>query len=156
MGASSVTYSPAAKPSREMFRLCTRVRGMPMKLVPHNGLTQGAYYGDDAQMATNYPLARLRDPATGKVTYCRTRDYSTMGVATGAAIVDTTFTVPASLPIGQYQLAVVANGIASDEVAVTVDTGSGRAQYAVARYDNGTASGTVTASGWPTRSDRAN
>src|SRR5205085_2488188 len=63
----------------------------------------------------------------------------TMGVATGAAIVDTTFTVPASLPIGQYQLAVVANGIASDEVAVTVDTGSGRAQYVlVDRYDNDT------------------
>ena len=131
-----------------------------MKLVPHNGLTQGAYYGDDAQMATNYPLARLRDPATGKVTYCRTRDYSTMGVATGAAIVDTTFTVPASLPIGQYQLAVVANGIASDEVAVTVDTGSGRAQYRARRpvrqRHGHPLVTTSTASGWPTRSDRAN
>lgn len=104
-----------------------------------NGLTQGAYYGDDAQMATNYPLVRLRDPVTGKVTYCHTRDHSTMGVATGSAIVDTTFTVPASMPIGQYQLAVVANGIASDEVAVTVDRGSGRAQYVlVDRYDNDT------------------
>ena len=32
-----------------------------------NGLSQAVSYGDDAQMATNYPLVRLRNPATGGV-----------------------------------------------------------------------------------------
>ena len=63
-----------------------------------NGLSQAVSYGDDAQMATNYPLVRLRNPATGAVFYCRTFDHSTMGVATGAATVSTTFTVPAAVP----------------------------------------------------------
>jgi hypothetical protein len=89
-------------------------------------------------MATNYPLVRLRNAATGAVIYCRTFGYSTMGVATGAATVSTTFTVPASTPMASYRLSVVANGIASDEVAVTVDPGSGRAQYLlVDRYSSG-------------------
>jgi hypothetical protein len=105
-----------------------------------NGLSQAVSYGDDAQMATNYPLVRLRNAATGSVIYCRTFDHSTMGVATGAATVSTTFTVPASVPQASYFLSVVANGIASAEVAVTVDPGSGRAQYAlVDRYSTGNA-----------------
>jgi len=105
-----------------------------------NGLSQAVSYGDDAQMATNYPLVRLRSPSTGSVTYCRTSGHSTMGVATGTAIVSTRFTVPASVPTGSYQLSVVANGIASDELAITVDPGSGRAQYLIIdRYVGGSA-----------------
>ena len=105
-----------------------------------NGLSQAVSYGDDAQMATNYPLVRLLNPTTGSVIYCRTFDHSTMGVATGAATVSTTFTVPSSTPSASYQLSVVANGIASDQVAVTVDPGSGRAQYLVVdRYSSGNA-----------------
>ena len=85
-----------------------------------NGLSQAVSYGDDAQMATNYPLVRLRNPATGSIIYCRTFDHSTMGVATGAATVSTTFTVPASVPPASYDLVVAANGIASDPVPVTI------------------------------------
>ena len=85
-----------------------------------NGLSQAVSYGDDAQMATNYPLVRLRNPATGSIIYCRTFDHSTMGVATGAATVSTTFTVPASVPQAGYDLVVAANGIASDPVPVTI------------------------------------
>src|SRR5204862_7530605 len=48
-----------------------------------NGLSQACSYGDDAQMATNYPLVRLTDTATGKVRYMFTAHHSTMGVATG-------------------------------------------------------------------------
>ncbi|MGH3616933.1 MAG: Kelch repeat-containing protein [Pseudonocardiaceae bacterium] len=105
-----------------------------------NGLSQAVSYGDDAQMATNYPLVRLRNPSTGSVFYCRTSGHSTMGVATGSATVSTTFTVSASVPLARYQLSVIANGIASDELTVTVDRGSGRAQYLlVDRYTSGDA-----------------
>lgn len=94
-----------------------------------NGLSQAVSYGDDAQMATNYPLVRLRETKTNAVYYCRTHNHSTMAVATGTAIVSTSFTVPPAVPHGNYALAAVANGIASDEVTVQIDAGNGKAQY---------------------------
>ncbi len=77
-----------------------------------NGLSQANIYGDDCYPATNYPLIRLRNDATHKVYYCRTYDFSTMGVATGGSLESARFTVP-SLPPGSYDLCVVANGISS-------------------------------------------
>jgi hypothetical protein len=41
-----------------------------------NGVSQGAMYGDDAQMATNYPMVRITNIATGHVCYARTHDYN--------------------------------------------------------------------------------
>jgi Kelch motif protein len=84
-----------------------------------NGLSQAVGYGDDAMAATNYPLVRLRD-ATGKVTYCRTRDHDSMGVATGTAVHATTFHVPCLAPTGINHLTVVTNGIESAPVTVLV------------------------------------
>jgi len=85
-----------------------------------NGLSQACSYGDDAQMATNYPLVRIVSTATRKVRYLPTSHHSTMGVATGSATVSTNVTVPVDVPAGQYSLVVVANGIASDPVTVKV------------------------------------
>jgi hypothetical protein len=85
-----------------------------------NGLSQAVSYGDDATMATNYPLVRLSNVFTGIVTYCRTFNHSSMGVATGSITQSTQFRVPAGLGNGSYQLSVVANGIASDPVSVHV------------------------------------
>src|SRR5205085_4990411 len=87
-----------------------------------NGLTQGAYYGDDLQAATNYPLVRITNNSTGHVFYARTQNHSSMGVATGAATVSTSLTVPAGIELGASTLAVVANGIASSQVSVTIST----------------------------------
>jgi hypothetical protein len=87
-----------------------------------NGLSQGAAYGDDAQAATNYPLVRITNNATGHVFYCRTHTHSTMGVATGSATVSTQFDVPATIESGLSQLVVVANGIPSAPVTITVVT----------------------------------
>jgi hypothetical protein len=84
-----------------------------------NGMTQAVAYGDDATMATNYPLVRLISE-DGRVHYCRTFDHSTMAVATRHRHVHTSFTVPVGLPHGRYDLRVVANGIASREVEVRV------------------------------------
>jgi len=85
-----------------------------------NGLSQGAMYGDDAQMASNYPLVRITNRASGHVFYARTHHHSTMGVATGTKVVSTHFDVPAGMETGSSDLVVVANGISSIPVAVTV------------------------------------
>jgi hypothetical protein len=78
-----------------------------------NGMSQAVGYGDDATAATNYPLVRIRHLATGKITYCKTFDHSTMGVATGSAIESTQFVVPPTIPEGASEICVVANGIPS-------------------------------------------
>jgi hypothetical protein len=85
-----------------------------------NGLSQGSAYGDDAQNATNYPLVRIVNNTTGHVFYARTHGHSTMGVATGSAIVSTSFDVPAGAETGSSLLMVVANGVSSVPVGVTV------------------------------------
>jgi hypothetical protein len=85
-----------------------------------NGLSQGAAYGDDAQSATNYPIVRITNRATGHIFYCKTHDHSTMGVATGSATVSTSFDVPASIETGNSDIEVVANGIPSAMTAISV------------------------------------
>ena len=85
-----------------------------------NGLSAGAAYGDDAQMASSYPLVRITNNASGHVFYARTHNHSTMGVATGTRKVSTHFDVPSGIETGASSLAVVANGNASAPVSVTV------------------------------------
>lgn len=92
-----------------------RLRGRQL-----NGLSQANAYGDDAQMATNYPLVRLKHIGNKKVYFCRTFDHSTMAVATGKKIVHTHFHVSSAVPVGHYELTVVANGIHSKPVKVRV------------------------------------
>lgn len=78
-----------------------------------NGLSQAVGYGDDHSAATNYPLVRLKNKSTSAVYFCKTKNFSTMGVATGSTLVTTDFTIPLSVPDGMYELCVVANGILS-------------------------------------------
>jgi len=85
-----------------------------------NGMSQGAAYGDDAQMASNYPLIQITNTASGHVVYARTYDFSSMGVATGSTVVSVKFEVPATIETGASTLLVVTNGIASTPVNVTI------------------------------------
>ena len=85
-----------------------------------NGLSQAVSYGDDATMATNYPIVQIRNNASGHVFYCRTANHSTMAVNTGTVIHNTQFTVPARAELGASTITVIANGIASAAVAVSV------------------------------------
>lgn len=85
-----------------------------------NGLSQAAAFGDELETATNYPLVRITNKATGHVVYARTHDHSSMGVATGSLSVSTHFDVPANTETGASSLEVVANGIPSAAVNVTV------------------------------------
>jgi hypothetical protein len=84
-----------------------------------NGVTQGAFYGDDVQAATNFPLVRITNLNTSHVFYSRTHDHSSMAVASDA-IVSTHFDVPAVQESGPSVLEVVANGIASRPVFVWI------------------------------------
>jgi len=84
-----------------------------------NGLTQGAYYGDDEQGATNYPIVRLTNMGSGKVVYARTVNPNTMSIAPGTAS-SVTVTIPDVAPIGMAMLSVIANGIASNPVMVEI------------------------------------
>jgi len=100
----------------------TVTRGNTYKIsgTQFNGLSQGAFYGDDGQMASNYGLVRITNNSTKHVFYARTHDPSTMGIATGSKTVSTNFDVPSNMETGASTLEVVANGIPSAAVDVTV------------------------------------
>jgi hypothetical protein len=85
-----------------------------------NGISEGAAYGDDAQMGSNYPLVRLTDMLTGAVYYARTFNWSRTSVMTGNQVVTTEFALPPGLFKGNYWLEVIANGIASDPASFSI------------------------------------
>ena len=95
-----------------------------------NGLSQAVAYGDDFQTATNYPLVRIVNKASGHVRYCRTFNHTTvdanghtvssMGVATGTAVVTTNVVIPQDIETGDLSLFVVANGIPSQPFDVNI------------------------------------
>ena len=84
-----------------------------------NGLTQGAYYGDNYQSASNYPLVRITNTSTHHVFYARTAGMTSMSVQPGASS-SAQFTLPASIETGASTLSVVANGVASPSKSVTI------------------------------------
>ena len=118
---ANTSYSPAWAPRIRKYPTRLR-RGSSYRILGQqfNGLSQAACFGDELETATNYPLVRLTNVATGHVFYARTHDHSTMAVATGKLKVSTNFDVPATMETGSTTLEVVANGIPSTAVAVTV------------------------------------
>jgi regulation of enolase protein 1 (concanavalin A-like superfamily) len=83
-----------------------------------NGNSEGAYYGDDAQMSSNYPIVRLTS-STGTVYFATTYNWSSDGVQTGSTPVTTNFKLPAGLPAGTYTLNVMVNGFISANATLT-------------------------------------
>jgi hypothetical protein len=86
-----------------------------------NGLSQAANFGDELETATNYPLVRITNNATGHVFYAKTHNHSTMAVATKNIPTYTHFDVPAGMETGASTLIVVTNGIVSNPISVTVN-----------------------------------
>ena len=127
VGGSEV-YNPAGTYQAGWAPTITSVstsvsRGSTYKIsgTQFNGLSQAAAFGDEYETATNYPLVRITNTASGHVFYAKTHNHSTMGVATGSKIVSTNFDVPATMETGASTLEVVANGIPSAPVSVTVN-----------------------------------
>lgn len=119
---STGTYNSSWAPKITSFP-ATVTRGSTYKISGQqfNGLSQAASFGDEFETATNYPLVRITNQATHHVFYAKTHDHSSMGVATGKAIVSTNFDAPAAMETGASSLVVVANGIPSKAVTVTVE-----------------------------------
>jgi hypothetical protein len=118
--ASSRSYNPAWAPTIQSAPTTVSPGGSYV-ISGHyfNGFSQGAAYGDNAQSATNYPLVRITNQASGHVFYSRTHGHSSMAVAFGG-IVSTHFDVPDNQELGISDLVVVANGIPSESVTVNV------------------------------------
>lgn len=127
-GTSNIqVYTPAGSPDPVWVPTITSV---PSSMVTGGtytlsgrqitGLSQAVSYGDDAQMATNYPIVRVRNNASGHVFYCRTSNFSTMGVNTGTVIENAQFTIPSGAELGASQITVIANGIPSAPVNVNL------------------------------------
>jgi hypothetical protein len=103
-----------------------------------NGISEGASYGDDAEMSSNYPIVSLTD-GSGKVYYARTSNWSLTGVQTGSTVETVNFTLPAGLPKGSYSLYVSGAGISSTAfpfstnftVTNTNDSGPGSLREAI-------------------------
>jgi hypothetical protein len=81
-----------------------------------NGLCEGASYGDDLQMNSNYPIVRINH-SNGNKYFAKSYNWSSTGVMTGATVNSTEYKVPATMPTGTYSVTVIANGIASDAAA---------------------------------------
>jgi len=85
-----------------------------------NGLDEGASFGDDAQMAENYPIVKITD-STGKVSYAATFNWSDPGtVATGSTPETTQFTMPSGVAPGNFTVNVIADGIPSAGHFITI------------------------------------
>jgi hypothetical protein len=116
------TYNNAWKPAiTSVPSTITHGQTYVVKGTQFNGLSQGGAYGDDFQDATNFALVRITNNASGHVFYAKTHNPSTMGVATKAKAVSTSFDVPTGIETGDSKLQVVTNGIPSDPSPVTVN-----------------------------------
>jgi hypothetical protein len=113
-------YKPTGKPlaaGKPTISKITQVSGCNYIITGtlFNGISQGADYGDDFQMFTNYPIVRMKKG--NKVYYARTYNWNRIAVQTGSLADTASFTVPYGTPAGTYWLVVVANGISSDSVS---------------------------------------
>ena len=120
-------YTPKGKPKAAWAPVVktvspTLVRGHDNYLLSGRrlqGVSNGAAYGDDAQMASNYPMVRIINTASGHVCFAHMHDYASSHAS---------FDMPAVAPpvweqpceTGASQLQAIVNGIASAGVAVTV------------------------------------
>ena len=84
------------------------------------GISEGAAYGDDSQMNSDYPVARMTN-GSGNTLYCRTYNWSTCNLMTGTNVVSCDMALPAGLLAGTFSLAVTANGIASAPYSLSIN-----------------------------------
>jgi len=120
-------YTPAGTPVAAYAPAVTKVAyylatGTTYKLAGKQlgGVTQGGYYGDDYQGATNFPIVKITNTATGAVTYARSFGFSNMSVTPGMPGT-LSFVLPNGMPTGPSTLSVVASGNASAPVPVVID-----------------------------------
>ncbi len=144
-GGTLYDYAPAGGPQASWAPTITNVAPSTSKIGVYTitgtqltGISEGAGYGDDAEMSTNYPIVRLTN-STGAVQYLRSYNW-TPGVATGSTLTTCQFTLPSSVPLGTYTLNVIANGIPSADYKFNLGVQSN----VVAAFDSKTSTLTLT------------
>ncbi len=85
-----------------------------------NGHSAGAAYGDDDQMDSSYPIIRMVAPATGKVYYARSTNWSAVSVASGSTPETVNFTLNPGVTPGNYLVYVSGAGISSLPTVVNI------------------------------------
>ena len=103
-GTEVAVYTPKGKPKAAWLPVVSSVNskltvgstGNAISGTNFNGFDLGGCYGDDAQAATNYPLVRITNTATGDVCFGRSYNFSTMGVWT-TGTTNATFDLPVQL-----------------------------------------------------------
>jgi hypothetical protein len=107
VGSLSSSFAPAVS---SITGACTTLTLTGTQL---NGISEGASYGDDAEMSSNYPIVRYRPITATTGSYARTANWSLTGVATGSASETVNFTVASR---GIYLLTASANGLVSSTI----------------------------------------
>jgi len=107
-GAALAAGQPAINAITQNFDGSFHLTGLGL-----NGISGGAAYGDDWQMDSNYPLVRMTNNSSGAIYYARTFGWNSTTILNSNQIVATEFSLPPTLPPGDYSLCVVANGNAS-------------------------------------------
>jgi len=118
-------YKPKGKPNSAWLPVVQNVAstlkvgstGNAISGTNFNGFDLGGAYGDDAQAATNFPLVRITNNATGNVCFARSHNFSTMGVWT-TGTTNAEFDIPGNCETGASALQVIVNGIAATGVFV--------------------------------------
>ena len=86
------------------------------------GLTQGTFWGDEQQNATNYGLVQITNKATQHVFYARVTDYSNTSIAPNVPSTFS-FTFDEKVEDGPSSIRVVASGVASLPFDVNISGG---------------------------------
>jgi uncharacterized protein (TIGR03437 family) len=85
------------------------------------GQSAGAAYGDDEQYDSNYPIVSLTN-AAGSVFYCRSFNWSYIGVGGGTLPQTVDFTLHPGVTAGDYALVVSGAGLRSQQVLVRISS----------------------------------
>lgn len=111
-------YTPSGSPNEAWLPTITKVSGTiargrstALQGTQLTGVADGGKYGDDAQMAENYPIERITNDSTSDVCFATTLKFS----ATSSK-----FVLPNACETGSSTLEVVVNGISSAPASITV------------------------------------
>ena len=86
------------------------------------GLTEGSFWGDEQQNASNYGLVQIMNNTTHDVSYGRTSNFSNTSIAPNTSSTFN-FSIDGSAENGASSLRVIASGLTSAPVAVTITGG---------------------------------
>jgi hypothetical protein len=95
------------------------------------GISEGATFGNEARMSTNYPIIKLTSSG-GIVQYARTTNWTPSVSRPGSGSFGfCNFQAPIGIPSGSYNVSLIANGIASPtSIPVTIQPGVVTASFA--------------------------